>query len=264
MNIGVPARVATLLAVILTIGLGITGVLSVQTFNRTLAEFLSTRFEFVVTDLRQRIETQMDLGLALSNIENIPSMMQTYLEDDPQIFTIEVFDRSGTVLYSTDTSFEGDLVVENWLEAWKNSGRGGIWSLFERDAGVVGAVLRDNFDQEIGSIALRYSRDFLDDTVDLHGNRLLFFATANIAVITLMALLGALFILRRPLKNLDYLGFAVLTLSDRRSGTPVEEAAGEQPEEFETFATEVCTAQDMITEATGKIRQLDEEQVSHR
>ena len=264
MKLGFPARVATLLAVILTVGLGITGVLSVQTFNRTLAEFLSTRFEFVVKDLRQRIETQMDLGLALSSIENIPEIMESYLEDDPQIFTIEVFDPTGTVLYSTDTSFEGDLVVEGWLQAWRGSDSGGVWSRFERDAGVVGAVLRDNFDQEVGSIALRYSREFLDSTVDAHSNKLFVFGAASIAAITLLALLGAVLILRRPLRDLSGLCAAVRNVAGRGAGMPVKQVIGEQPEEFESFAAEVGAAQDMITDATGEIRRLDEEQVSRQ
>ena len=262
MKLGFPARVATLLAIILTVGLGITGVLSVQTFSRTLAEFLSTRFEFVVTDLRQRIETQMDLGLALSSIENIPEIMESYLEDDPQIFTIEVFDPTGTVLYSTDTSFEGDLVVEGWLQAWRDADSGGIWSRFERDAGVVGAVLRDNFDQEVGSIALRYSREFLDSTVSAHSSKLFVFGTVNIVAITFLALLGALLILKRPLRDLTGLSGAVRQVSGRATGTPVHHVIGEQPEEFKSFAAEVGTAQDMITDATGEIRRLDEEQVS--
>lgn len=264
MKFGFPARIATLLAVILTVGLGITGILSVQAFNRTLAEFLSTRFEFVVTNLRQRIETKMDLGLALANIENIPEMMGGYLQDDPQIFTIEVFDTTGTVLYSTDTSFEGDLVVEQWLQAWQATSEDGIWNLFERDAGVVGAVLRDNFNQEVGSLALRYSRDFLDNTVSAHGKRLLVFAASSIVAIALIALFGALLILRRPMRDLADLGVAVTNVDKRSVGTPLKDVIGKHPGEFESFASEVCAAQDMITEATGEIRRLDEEQVNHR
>lgn len=87
MSFGFSTRIAAVLAVILSIGLGITGFLSVQMFNRTLGEFLAARFEFVARDIKQHIETQLDLGLELTNIQNIPGIMATYLRDDPQIYT---------------------------------------------------------------------------------------------------------------------------------------------------------------------------------
>ena len=262
MTFGFATRIAAVLAVILSIGLGITGLLSVQMFGRTLGEFLSTRFEFVVRDVKQRIETQMDLGLELSDIENIPEIMGTYLRDDPQIYTIEVFDQIGTVLYSTDTSFEGDLVTEEWIQAWRETGDDGVWTQFQRDAGVVGVTLRNSFDQDVGSLALRYSRDFLDESVSEHGSRLFLIGTVNVAVITLLALLGSIAILRRPLLDLKQLHEAIGKVMKRGDGMPVEAGLKTPSPDFDAFASEVCIAQDMIADATGEIRKIDEDQTS--
>lgn len=263
MSVGFAAKVASTVAVILSVGLGITGVLSIQTFERTLGEFLSSRFEFVVNDIRQRIETQLDLGLGLSSIQNIPESMGVYVRGDPQIFTIEVFDDSGTVIHSTDTSFEGDLVTEEWMQAWRESGDEGVWALLQRDAGVVGASLRNSFDQEVGSVALRYSRQFLDDSVMNRGSNLLAAGVVVVLVTLILALIGSLLILRRPLRDLADLDASirgVIRKLSRENGSDDVDASKIRSMEFRTFVSEVGRARDLMVEARDEVRQIDEEQ----
>ena len=263
MTIGFSTRIAMALAVILSVGLGVTGILSIQTFERTLGEFLSTRFQFVVDDVRQRIETQLDLGLELSDMQNVPVIMGAYLRDDTQILTIEIFDDSGTVIHSTDTSFEGDVVSEDWMQAWQESGDRGSWFLFQRDAGVVGSLISDSFDRNVGSVALRYSRDYLDDTVRVHGSVLLGAGVINVIVILLLALFGSLQVLRRPLRDLHDLDESVRRLATRKFGSDVEDGDDRlyaKLPELGDFARGVHEAQDLISEATAEVRRIDEEQ----
>ena len=91
---GFASRIAIVLAVILGAGVALTGVLSIHKFERTFADLLTSRFQFVVNDVRQRIETQMDLGLALVNLEDITEEMEAYLRNDEQVLSIEVFDEN--------------------------------------------------------------------------------------------------------------------------------------------------------------------------
>ena len=218
------------------------------------------RFEFVARDIKQHIETQLDLGLELTNIQNIPGIMATYLRDDPQIYTIEVFDEAGTVLYSTDTSFEGDLVAEEWIQAWREADEDGVWTLLQRDAGVIGVVLRNSLDQNLGSLALRYSRDFLDESVSEHESRLLLTGMLNLAVIALLALLGSAVIFHRPLRDLKRLHEAIDGIVKRDKGPPVEALLDMQSPDFCEFARVACSAQDMLAEAIGEIRRIDGDQ----
>ena len=154
MTFGFATRIALLMAVILGTGVAATGGLSVHKFERTLADFLASRFEFVVSDIRQRIETQMDLGLALSGLQGVSERLEGYIRADQQILSIEVFDDTGAVLFSTDPSFVGDLVAEEWMIAWRTSRGRDVWSDLERDAGVGGAVAAIDC-YRIGGIARR-------------------------------------------------------------------------------------------------------------
>ncbi len=263
MTIGFSTRIAMALAVILSVGLGVTGILSIQTFERTLGEFLSTRFQFVVDDVRQRIETQLDLGLELSDMQNVPLIMDAYLRDDSQILTIEVFEETGTVVHSTDTSFVGDVVTEDWMQAWNESGDRNNWFLFQRDAGVVGSLIRDSFDRDVGSVALRYSRDYLDDTVRVHRSVLLGAGIVNVVIILFLALFGSLQVLRRPLRDLRDLNDSVRRMAARKFGADVDDGDSrlyDELPEYGDFARSVQEAQDLISEATAEVRRIDEEQ----
>ena len=128
MTLGLATRITLALVVILAAGVGMTTVLSAHMFERTLSDFLTSRFEFELNDVRQRIETQMDLGLALAELQSVPQELEEYLRADEQILSIEVFDDTGIVLFSTDPSFVGDLVTEEWVTAWRASRGQEVWS----------------------------------------------------------------------------------------------------------------------------------------
>ena len=151
MTFGLATRITLALVVILAAGVGMTTLLSAHMFERTLSDFLTSRFEFELNDIRQRIETQMDLGIALAELQSVPQELEEYLRADEQILSIEVFDDTGIVLFSTDPSFVGDLVTEEWVTAWRASRGQEVWSDLERDARVVGVPLRDNLGRDVGS-----------------------------------------------------------------------------------------------------------------
>ena len=50
----------------------------------------------------------MDLGLALPTLQDVSEELVVYQSNDETILSIEVFDETGAVLFSTDPSFIGD------------------------------------------------------------------------------------------------------------------------------------------------------------
>ena len=93
MTFGLAARITMALVVILAAGVAMTAILSAHMFERTLSDFLTSRFEFELNDLRQRIETQMDLGIELANLQSVPEELEEYAHADEQILSIEVLRR---------------------------------------------------------------------------------------------------------------------------------------------------------------------------
>ena len=260
MTFGLATRITLALVVILAAGVAMTTVLSAHMFERTLSDFLTSRFEFELNDIRQRIETQMDLGIALAELESVPQELEEYLHADEQILSIEVFDDTGIVLFSTDPSFAGDLVTEEWINAWRASRGQEVWSDLERDARVVGVPLRDNLGRDVGSLALRYSRDYFDDSVTTQTARLLLVGAVVVLGMTPLSILGAMVLLRGLRGELRDLRESMDDVAERRrDGSALRRTRPDHPE-LAAFAATALSAHDDIDAAIGEIRRLDEEE----
>ena len=260
MKLGFAYRIALVLALTLVAGTALTSVLSVHKFERILADLLTSRFEFVVNDLRGRVETQMDLGLALVDLENINDELDTLLINDGQILSIEIFDDTGTVVYSTDPSFIGDLVAEDWMFGWQVN-MANSWSMLENDAGVVGVGLQNNLNQDVGSVALRYSREFLDNNVAKQIERLTVIVGLVALAMTVISVLGCLLLLKGYFHDWRNMRDALADVMANRRGTDNLLEANARHPEFEQFSNAALDAIDSLDSATGKLRQLDEEAV---
>ena len=260
MTFGLAARITMALVVILAAGVAMTAILSAHMFERTLSDFLTSRFEFELNDLRQRIETQMDLGIELANLQSVPEELEEYAHADEQILSIEVFDESGIVLFSTDPSFVGDLVTEEWVTTWRANRSRQVWSNIEHDARVVGVPLRDNLGRDVGSLALRYSRDLFDDNVTAQSARLLVIGTVVVLGMTPLSILGAMVLLRGLRSELRDLRESMDDVANlRRDGPALGRTRTDHPE-FAAFAATALTAHEDIDTAIGEIRRLDEEE----
>ena len=260
MNFGLATRITAALVVILAAGVAMTTVLSAHMFERTLSDFLTSRFEFEINDVRQRIETQMDLGIELSGLQGISEMLDEYQHADQQILSIEVFDEKGVVVFSTDPSFVGDLVTEEWVAAWRSSRGRQVWSDLERDARVVGVPLKDNLGRDVGSLALRYSRDFFDDNVNAQTARLLVIGAVVVLGVIPLCILGALVLLRGLRLELRHLRESMDELANRRrDGEALSRVRADHPH-LAAFASTALAAHDDIDAAIAEIRRLDEEE----
>lgn len=260
MAFGLATQLTLALAAILAAGVAMTATLSQHMFERTLADFLTSRFEFELNDIRQRVQTQMDLGIALTELQSIPDELEEYRRADEQILTIEIFDETGIVLFSTDPSFVGDLVTEEWVAAWRTSRGQQVWSNLERDARVVGVPLRDNLGRDVGSLALRYSRDFFDDNVTTQTARLLLIGTLVVLGMAPLSILGAMILLRGLRGELRDLRESMDDVANlRRDGPALGRTRTDHPE-LAAFAATALTAHDDIDAAIREIRRLDEEE----
>ena len=258
MKFGFAPRISIVVAVILCMGVAMTGVLSIHKYQRTSADLITSRFQFIVNDIRQNIEVQMDLGLPLVNLQGISEELESYLYDT-QILSIEVFDDTGTVLFSTDPSFEGDLVSEQWVNLWRTYQDKDSWSALEKDAGVVGVPLRNNFGQNVGSLALRYSRAFLDHSIAGQVERLVLLGAAVAGVMTLLSLLGCIVLLKPTSLILRNMTHALDNIPSRKNIDEYVKAVEPNYPEFAVFAETSVEVQDKLDEMTSQIRKFDQE-----
>ena len=247
-----------MLVAILMAGIAMTIGLSLDKFRRTHTDLLTSRFQFVVNDIRSKIETQMDLGLALSTLQDVSEELETYRSDDELILSIEVFDENGSVLFSTDPSFIGDLVSEDWVIAWRTNQNASSWSRLERDAGVVGVPIQNNLNQNVGSLALRYSRDFLDLSVSNQTERLVTIGLIIAVIMAVMSLVGCVVLLRGTISDLKSMTQAIKDIMNNRKDSEQLKATIKNHPEFETFSESALGAQTALDEASADIIELDE------
>ena len=260
MAFGLASQLTLALAAILAAGVAITATLSQHMFERTLADFLASRFEFELNDIRQRVQTQMDLGIALAELQGVSEELEEYRRADEKILSIEIFDETGIVLFSTDPSFVGDLVTEEWVTSWRASRGGQVWSDLQRDARVVGVPLRDNLGRDVGSLALRYSRDFFDDTVAEQTARLVIIGAVVVLGMTPLSIIGAVIMLRRLRRELRGISDALEEITNKQADGPALESSRADHPELAAFAATALAAHDEIDAALKEIRRLDEEE----
>ena len=259
MKLGFAPRIAMVVTLILGCGIATTAMLSLHKYESTLFDFLTSRFEFIVNDIRQGIETQLDLGLFLADMQHESEILDSIMATDEQILSIEIFDPDGVVLFSTDPSFIGDLVTEKWLDAGQDNQSRQVWSILEIDAGVVGALLHNNLGQHTGSLALRYSRAFLDGSVTSQSSRVLVMSAVIILGTALVSMGGMVLLLRTQRRREEDLKSALdKVIGDCRDGEALALVKTECPE-LVAFSQSVFGSNDEIHAATEEIRKLDEE-----
>ncbi len=213
MIFGFAFRIALILVPILIIGIIVSSALSLYNFGQTFSNLLDSRFEFVTSEVRDNVQSQMDLGLPLENLE-IAEVLEQYTLDDQRILTIEVFDERGVVLHSSDASSVGDIIPDEWLSLSRLHSDSSSWSTQEVDAGVVGTVINNNLGQNVGSLVLRYSRDYLDQMVYSQALRQLTVNSIAAGITLLVGLIGAMLLLHRTGRDLRLMAETMNSLAN--------------------------------------------------
>ncbi len=256
---GFAFRVALILVPILIIGIITSSVLSLYKFRQTFSNILDARFEFVTSEIRNDIEHQMDLGLALENLQ-IVEVLEAYYLDDRQILSLEVFNDKGVVLHSSDSSSIGDLVPEEWVSLWQLNVGDEVWSVQEIDAGTVGTSIQNNLGQDVGSLVLRYSRDYLDQKNSEQAHRLFTVNSIAAGIAIFVAFIGAMLLLNPASRELKLMGRVLNSLfTEEKKDASADRASITGIPTFRRFVTKVRNTYQDMDSTIIKARELDED-----
>ncbi len=259
MFFGFASRTALVMVPILIVGIAITSVLSLHKFSQTFSDLINSRFEFVIGEIRDSIQTQLDLGLLLENLE-ITQILEEYQISDDQILSIEVFDGRGVVLHSSDSSSVSDLVSEEWINRWRLNSAGSSWSLRERNAGVVGVPIRNNLGQDLGSVVLRYSGELLDQNVRNQAQFLVTFNFIATLVTILVAFFSAMIILSRLCNEFRSMGkiMDIVRLKKKIENEDIQRDGNIRSPIFHNFIAKIVSANKEMDLTIMQARSLDE------
>lgn len=221
-------------------------------FEENLGRVLRDRLAIVLQTIESRLEEEITLGLSLATLTGVRERLDGWVAENPEVRLIEVFGTDGTVLFSTDGSFVGDLVPETWLKAWKE-GADGRWSLDLVDTHTIGTTLTTGDGAIIGGLGLTFGVDPQRALKAETRNDLIGGGIAVLGTAVLILAVSLVLVMRPAQRRLD-----ILAAKARRLPEEPETAKRGGGWFDRSFAAAAAAAGD-IAQAREKIRELDGE-----
>lgn len=137
-------RIGAVITLIIALALGAATALTLANFSRALSDAVESRFQVLAAELRDSIETGLNLGLPLEKLNNVQQIIEERAARDDSIASIEVRDAEGRVLFGAD---------------------GGASDLAGDARGTVAAPLMNSFGQQVGRVELVYATESYRTTV---------------------------------------------------------------------------------------------------
>lgn len=115
-----------------------------ETAERVRAQISSSKDGYLLRNLRTAAEANVSIGLTLDQMDGLQGLIEREREGAEGVLSIDVFNGSGVVVYSTDRSAIGTPVATPWVpylardQGWTIAGRGErvMGTRFDNDLGV--------------------------------------------------------------------------------------------------------------------------------
>ena len=151
-------KIAGALLLVLTAALSTTATLGYFIYERTLAGLVSSRFEFIAEELKGKIETGLDLGLPLGELETMTELLRQEILTDDALVGLTIKNAKGVILFDTDSSRIGVKAPEPWLESLDEA-RPKSGSIRVSDS-QLGLPLVNSFDKVVGGLLVTHSESY--------------------------------------------------------------------------------------------------------
>ncbi|MBP2230379.1 hypothetical protein J2847_003682 [Azospirillum agricola] len=222
---------------------------------RRLDEAVASQVNFVLSEAKAALETQLNLGLPLADLPRVDDQLGTARAALPAIRSVAVLDEAGTVLFSTSTVEVGERVPVPPGEP------GLVWSAAHEGERVYGIGLTTSFDTVAGTILLRLPPGAMAEPVRRYALGLGIGALLIAAPVGLLAWLAGLRLASGPRRDLSALADALEELDDSRPAparAPVRPAADPFGLPLSAFAATVRHRLGLLDAAERDVSRLDE------
>ena len=167
----------TIVAVVIA-ALAMTTVLNVLRLEQTSEALLSARLSGIAREIQSTAHRGLDVGLSLSSMANLPSVLREYATSDPNIAAIVVHDCNGTTIASAGK--ENAAVGQG---PWQSHLAEDRWTAQTSDTASYGLRILSSLGECAGGVAVTYDRR--DQRDSLHD------AVGSLTFNTLLAALAA-------------------------------------------------------------------------
>jgi hypothetical protein len=137
------------------------GILNYFKYKSTIGGIVKSRVLVIGRSIENSVQASLSLGMQFTELTTLPALMEREKAADRLIRGIDVFDDTGQVIYSTESSRVGQRVLRGWTEA-ANRCQGD--RMAERGARRVHRrhLAEEQLRPHRRLLALRYSRDYVD------------------------------------------------------------------------------------------------------
>lgn len=255
------ARLAAFLAVTVLVSAMAAVVLWVGEQHRRLQEAVASQAGFVLSETKDSLETQLNLGLALAELSQVEPLLERARVALPGLLSIAILDEEGVVLFSTDAVEvgEADATPEQVASP-------GIWTLTRGPELLFGLGITTSFDTNAGAVVLRLPVSVINEPIQRYALQLSIGALAVAAPVGLLAWLAGVWIARGPRRSLAGLAQELEALAAPRPEASVADAAAPEAGQaadtlglpVTAFAQTVRRRAALLAEGEREIARLDE------
>lgn len=204
-------KISAPIVLISALAIGLTVFLNIGKLERTLGEVEQSRLHFILADLKDNLETGLDLGLPIRGLGNAQAAIDFETRADPDILSISVVDAEGVVVFHSGSAAATAMAA-------LASVKGESWNRREPTALVSGLKLSNDFGVTAGAVVMHYSPRSRDNFVQTVSGQLT--ATALAAVL----LSSACFVLGIGVLGRRVTG-ALRSMEDALQGKPTDPRA---------------------------------------
>ncbi|MEM8854737.1 MAG: hypothetical protein AAGD34_13630 [Pseudomonadota bacterium] len=242
-------------AIVAMVGFAAVAARVVERGEEALAE---ARLGVVLTKADETIERGLQLGLPLSELQQVEPVLDRAIATSDDILAVDVFSQTGVTVFSTDRGAVGQPVPQAWTNAIAEHRNRLPWRASERETETIGTDATNDFGQTEGWVALILARDALTSPL----SRLPPVLTKAWALIlvgaAVMALVGTLILrgLRRPFER------AEAALAQAIDGDPLDAHLKHRDALLASIAAAAVTtrrAEEAVADASGRLSRLDDE-----
>jgi len=151
------SRIILALLGVTSVGLLLCAAIIYGSLDRLSLRTAEANTDFLLTQLRDTIEANVGLGLPLSDIRLAQDLIERAAATDKQVLAVEVFSPAGISLFNTDRGSIGEPISAAWQETISYRIENDRWRVEELGNLVVGHIIRNDFGEPIGHVAITIS-----------------------------------------------------------------------------------------------------------
>lgn len=116
------------------------------------------QLELTLREIQGELEGDLSLGTELQHNPRIPGLLQSHLQKDPQLHSLDVLDQDGRALFSTDGGTVGEpLPAPARVAAQQGAARHQPWHALIESTPMMGLDLRTPFGETAGHASATYA-----------------------------------------------------------------------------------------------------------